>query len=377
MTALDPEASESLKVIAYFDALVEGHASLEVLLRGAAVLCGCAAGFTSGAPAATGSTNTTATAPAASTTMRVDARGQRTHAGETPARSPASASEPWLTHPLPDGGRVWIERTGTPHANDAMVLERLAIGLSISLDRSSPAVQERRALEILLSPDETPDARADAVRRLRLDGVPLVRIAAQPARDSRDDPRGVVVDTAAGRVRARILLLDEGQETTSTPVGPATDTVKATSATTRTGIGTAAAPLDLAASWASAILALRMTSPREPVLRADDLGVVLLAAEAADAGRATHPDVEAVGAVATGARGGHDRTTDALEVLDALARTDSVRAAAILAGVHHSTMQARAADLAEALGFDPRTPAGRIRLSDALRLHRLATARFD
>ncbi|WP_382308103.1 helix-turn-helix domain-containing protein [Herbiconiux sp. UC225_62] len=64
-------------------------------------------------------------------------------------------------------------------------------------------------------------------------------------------------------------------------------------------------------------------------------------------------------------------------MLDALAHTDIVRAAAALAGVHHSTMQARAADLAEALGFDPRTPSGRVRLSDALRLHRLATARFD
>ncbi|MFB2599681.1 helix-turn-helix domain-containing protein [Herbiconiux sp. P17] len=367
MTALDPEASESLKVIAYFDALVEGHAGLEMLLRGAAVLCGCAAGFTTSAP----------NAPNAPT-MRVDARGQRRRTGEPTTPAPAAAGEPWPTHPLPDGGCVWIERTGAPHANDAMVLERLAIGLSISLDRASPAVQERRALEILLAPDETPDARADAVRRLRLDGIPLVRIVAQPARETRDDPRGVVVETAAGRVRARILLPNEEQASNSAaPAGPAVDTVKATSTTMRVGIGTAAAPADLAVSWASAVLALRMTSPREQVLRADDLGVVLLAAEAADAGRATHPDVAAVGAVAAEARGGNDRITDALEVLDALARTDSVRAAATLAGVHHSTMQARAADLAEVLGFDPRMPAGRVRLSDALRLHRLATTRFE
>ena len=48
LKALDPEASESLKVIAYFDALVDGHASAQVLLSGAAVLSGCAAGYIAG-----------------------------------------------------------------------------------------------------------------------------------------------------------------------------------------------------------------------------------------------------------------------------------------------------------------------------------------
>src|SRR6478609_7034590 len=45
---LNPQASESLKILAYFDALVDGHANPEVLLRGAAVLSGCAAGVASG-----------------------------------------------------------------------------------------------------------------------------------------------------------------------------------------------------------------------------------------------------------------------------------------------------------------------------------------
>lgn len=324
LTALDPEASESLKVIAYFDALVEGHAGLEVLLRGAAVLTGCAAGFTSGP-----------------TAMRVDEAGRRAHAQDA---GPGAGDARWPAHPLPGGGRVWLERVGAAHANDAMVLERLAIGLSITLDRGSPVAQERRALEILLASDETPDARADAVHRLRLDAVPLVRIAASPAAGSTNDPRSVVLATPAGRVRARVVLPGDvvlDQDASGDP--------SRRSEPQRVGIGSATAPVDLAASWASALLALRMTSPREPVLSADDLGVVLLAAEAADA----------------------------LDVLDALSRTDSVRAAAALSGVHHSTMQARAADLAEAIGFDPRTPGGRVRLSDALRLHRLATTRFD
>jgi hypothetical protein len=347
LTALDPEASESLKVIAYFDALVEGHASLEVLLRGAAVLSGCAAGFRAG-----------------STSIRVDVGGRRMRDNPPAGSSDPPARSDWPTHPLPDGGVAWIERDGSAHANDAMVLERLAIGLAISIDRSNPLVQERRALEILLDPEEPTDARAAAVHRLRLDGVAEARIAASPGGESPGDPRGVVIATSAGPVRASILLPGDSGDTLA-----------------RAGVGVPTAPLELRSSWTSAVLALRMTSAREPVVCADELGVVLLAAEAADAaapGRAAHPDVAAIAAVvAADSRSAHDRGVDALDALDALARTDSVRAAAVLAGVHHSTMQARAADLADALGFDPRTSAGRVRLSGALRLHRLATTRFE
>lgn len=34
LTALDAEATETIKVIAYFDALVAGHASTQVILPG-------------------------------------------------------------------------------------------------------------------------------------------------------------------------------------------------------------------------------------------------------------------------------------------------------------------------------------------------------
>ncbi len=64
-------------------------------------------------------------------------------------------------------------------------------------------------------------------------------------------------------------------------------------------------------------------------------------------------------------------------LLEAIVATDSLRAAGVDAGLHHSTVQARAAQYSDALGFDIRTPRGRVRLSLALSLHRLATTRFD
>lgn len=43
--ALDSDASESLKAVAYFDRLLEERAGLETFVRGAAALTGCVAGI--------------------------------------------------------------------------------------------------------------------------------------------------------------------------------------------------------------------------------------------------------------------------------------------------------------------------------------------
>ena len=48
LTALDPEASATLKVVAYFDTLVGHEVGIETLLRGASVLSGCPVGFDPG-----------------------------------------------------------------------------------------------------------------------------------------------------------------------------------------------------------------------------------------------------------------------------------------------------------------------------------------
>ncbi|MGA1835989.1 helix-turn-helix domain-containing protein [Herbiconiux sp. 11R-BC] len=483
LTALDPEASENLKVIAYFDALVEGHAALDVLLRGAAVLTGCAAGLAAGGKR-----------------MRVDERGLRATDvgsprpvwaerpdGEEPAAGAADTegaeasggvTVEWPRRPSGYGdGFVWIEREGAAHANDAMVLERLAIAVGLSLERSDPAAGERRALEVLLDGAEPVESRAAAARRLQLDERSLLRIVARPAGHSRPEPRSAVIVTAAGRVRATLHrdgdgIASSGPASSGTAAGASsasrtaasgtaagerlassgsatgtgsgsrtaasgtaagerqassgsatgtgsgsrtaasgtaagerlassgTATVDRTTASgtaagaapaSRTaasgvrssaarasaaevaGIGVAATAVGLDESWQTALIALKMTGPLEPVVRADELGVVLLAArmsEAAEPGRPAHPDVAAIGRAI-------GRDPKALDAFDALVHSESVRSAAALLGVHHSTLQARTAELSEALGFDLRTSAGRVRLSDALRLHRLATAWFD
>jgi hypothetical protein len=328
ITALDPVASESLLVISYFDALVEGHATAEALLRGATVLTGCAAGFVAG-----------------DTVMRVDEAGGRT------LRPVGAGVGQWPTHVVSDDWWTWIEREGVAHANDEMVLERLSIGLAISLERTHPSAIARRNLEVLIDPSETAENRALAGDRLRL-GSSMQRIAAAPALEPVDPAlRTVVISTPVGRVRAILVTADHGD------------------LPQRLGVGISAAPDALPRSWQTALLVLRMSGPTEPIIDADELGSILLLAEAADASSIRQPDVDVI------ARMVQDDPRR-LEQLELIARAESVRSAAIASAVHHSTMQARVVEFGDRLGFDLRSLHGRVRLDLALRLYRLDTTRF-
>jgi len=329
LTALDPEASESLKVIAYFDVLVNGHASMEVLLRGAAVLGGCTAGFASDRIVAS-----------------VDAHGKRL--------TTATAPEPgrWMEHAVPGGAHAWMERQGAPHANDEMILERLAIALGIMLERSAPQAAIRKAVETVIDSDESPEDRRAAAARLLLDPGAEFVVIAEPAGSPSAHGHNTVVVTPAGAVRAVITArAEEGHGS-------------------RAGIGVVVHSDNLDHSWATALTALRLTSDREPVLRADDLGALILLMDAAGSRGADHADLAAL-------RAAIDGSPRALPVLEAVVHTDSLRAAAAEAGLHHSTIQARAVELSSMLGFDVRTTVGRTRLTIALGLYRIATNRFS
>jgi hypothetical protein len=329
ITALDPVASESLRVIAYFDALIEGHATAEALLRAASVLIGCAVGFVAG-----------------DMVMRLDDRGIRI---PVPAEL---ALDAWPNHSVSDDWHTWIERSGEPHANDEMVLERLAIGLGICLERTHPIAIVRRNLEILIDAGETAENRANAATRLRL-GPGVLQIVATPADVTVDSKaKSVVVATPSGRVRAILTAPDGGVPLPN-----------------RCGIGMPVDSTNASRSWNTALIALRMTSPAEPLVDAAGLGSVLLLAEAADASPVQQPDVIVIEDVVAG----DPRNLDQMELI---LRSDSIRAAAVAAKVHHSTMQGRVTELSDRLGFDVRSPDGRVRLALAIRLYRLATTRF-
>lgn len=129
----------------------------------------------------------------------------------------------------------------------------------------------------------------------------------------------------------------------------------------RTGLGPWARADHAPDSWDGAVIAYRLTDATDPVVDATDLGAMLRLAQTYDPD-APHDDVLALGRL----------DARAATVLRTLVEADSIRAAATELGMHHSTLQARHESLTCELGYDPRTPAGRMRYVAAallLRLH--------
>lgn len=192
-------------------------------------------------------------------------------------------------------------------------------------------------MHVLISAKRSREERAAAAARLTL--APRVRaVASAAAQGPALAGPSTVVATAHGVLRATIV----------------TDAV--TDRPADSGWGTWGTVDSLPDSWATAVLAHRLTRGQGKSVDSEDFGVLGIAALALDG--AQHPDVDALA--------GLDNRS--LQVLAALAEAESVRAAAVALGMHHSTVRARHESLIRELGYDPRTAIGRARfkLADML-----------
>lgn len=320
LTALDPQASETLKVVSYFDALVASGVGAESLVRSASALTGAPVGLRM-----------------RGRVLRVGSDGRRLD-------TPAHDSTGWPSREAGDDATAWIERVGPPHANDAMVLERLAIAVAITAARR--ASDSASAIEIALSDHASDEERGTALARLHLNAEPTMRAIALPV-DAATPAIGPSAIVVTPRGLSRALLCRDAAELQ--PRG-------------RAGIGIPVAPHRLVESWSSALIALRLTSARSPVLDAATLGAVLLIAEVSDAHGELHPDAATLAAL----------EPRELDLLDAFADAGSARAAASRLGKHHSSVQEKLAGLTQSLGYDPRTALGRTRYTLARTLLQLS-----
>ncbi|MEV0906696.1 helix-turn-helix domain-containing protein [Streptomyces hokutonensis] len=357
LTALDPDAGAAVQVIGYFDRLAESRAGLEALVRGAAVLAGCAARLVDAERRVR---------------VRVEADGTRRDSESPP--DPA-----WPSVALTPGGAsaLWLERTAeaAPSVVDAVILERAAGVVRLVLDRTRGRVpaDDPELVETLLDPTAPEPARLHAARRLGLD-------VADPAARARvvaplDRPARVVVaprDTGTGGGGRPVPAAphpDGGPQPTPAHTHPLPmDTELPVG---RLGIGPAVPVLDLPRSWAAARTALRFTAdgtaqdPGERIVHADALGGIALLADLVAPGAEPPPDVHDLEAAAANAPW-------LLATLHAVAATTSLRAAATEINVHHSTLQDRLTHAESLLGWPVRTPQGRLRLQLALTMRHLA-----
>ena len=329
IAALDPQACLGLRVIACFDELIVGNVNTRALLSAAASLSGCHAGFAQDHPRRV---------------VRVTPRGEL---------APSDGVAPFgLVHSA-DGLTVWLERDGDKHANDDMILERLALSVRIRCGQGRQDLDNRRDLGVLLDGSVPVDERHLAATRLGLRPNTMYRVVAAPLFalwKARPDGPEDVVPSPFGSLHALVAPAD----CTVVEASPA-------------GIGMACALEHLPQSFRTAVVALRLCSlPETPVVNADEYGGLI--GLLADAPSDSHmPDVDLLEDVMSHAW--------ACPTLDALIRAGSLRQAARLGGVHHSTMQQRVDVITEMMGFDPVDGLGRTRLGIAYLVWRLRHSR--
>lgn len=322
---LDPSASLGLRVIACFDELMIGNVNTRALLAAAASLAGCVAGFTQERPPRS---------------MRVTPRGLLAEdVAPRAQRTEASASEGLL---------VWLERDGDPMPNDAIILERLALALRIRHGRGRGPSDTRRDLGVLVDETVGKDERCLAGSTLGLVPGQLYRAVAAPLFAVwSHHPAGPedVVPTSLGPIHALVV-----------PAGTAA--VDATPC----GVGVAVPVEQLHHSFRTAMVSLRLCDATHPTVAADEYGGLIgLLADAPD--DSPQPDAARLEEVA--------RHPWGIATVDAVVRSASVRQAARLAEVHHSTLQTRLECITEVLGFDPYDGFGRARLGTAYLVWRL------
>ena len=128
----------------------------------------------------------------------------------------------------------------------------------------------------------------------------------------------------------------------------------------RAGIGAADSP---DRSWQQARTALRFTTVRQPVVRYDGLGALALLAQVPQDAARGNADVAAITRMAG--------TPEDLETLDAYCTAGSLRRAADLLHLHHSSVARRLEQIGKILGIELTEPTGLLRASLALTAWRL------
>lgn len=334
LSQLDSQAEGALRIVMFYDTLMRRRVDLAALTRASAGLAECAAG------------------------IRLDGSGRviRVAPDGRPVSEPAES--PTITAPIildeEEIGTVWLERPDASIALDELLLDRFAIAAAGVVERYGPArtsMADPALVELVISTDVDAAARARALRLLGFASDLPLQIAAVTATTPLDQLSRLV---APGRLVKAASIGDVGV------ILAATLDAAAFPADVRAGIGAAESPDK---SWREARTALRFTTDRQPVVHHADLGALALLAQVPAADARDNSDVEAIARLAT--------SPDDLETLEAYCATGSLRRAAELLHLHHSSVSRRLELIGKALETDLSEPTGLIRARLALTTWRL------
>ncbi|MGW8374915.1 helix-turn-helix domain-containing protein [Streptomyces sp. ODS28] len=356
LSQLDTQVEGALRVVMFYDTLMRRRVDLPALARASAGLAECVAGIR-------------LHGTGWSTRMAPD--GRQSQAPPAPASSTAP-----VTLDDEEAGVVWLERADTPPRSlDQLLLERLALAAAAVLERYEPArtsLADPALVELAISGEADEAARARALRLLGFAAeVPLHVIAVRPPAPSANGTTqattgnaptaslgeiGALVCPSRGPVKAAPLA------TEGVILAPAVQRERFP-AGVRAGVGAATSP---DRSWQQARTALRFTTAHRPVLEHADLGALALLTEIPEETARENPDVAAIARLA--------RSPEEVETLEAYCATGSLRRAADLLHLHHSSVSRRLEQIGRTLGFDLTEPSGVLRAQLGLTAWRLLTA---
>lgn len=340
LSGLDPYVDGAIRIVAFYDTLMRRRVDLPALARASAGLAECVAGIR---------------LHGTGRVIRVAADGR---AAADPSSGPSSPAPAFTTVPITldeeEIGTVWLERPGAPNQLDEVLLERLALATATAVERYGPArttMADPALVELVISADSDEAARARALRLLGFTPGRPVQVLAVRSRLPLDRIAGLVCPGST--VKAAPLagvgaVLATTVDRTRFPEG------------VRAGIGSAESP---DRSWRQARTAVRFTTPRRPVVHHDDLGAVALLARVGDQALRDNTDIAAIARIAG--------NPEDLETLDAYCATGSLRRAAELLHLHHSSVARRLEQIAKSLGIELTEHTGLVRASLALTAWRL------
>ncbi|MEV0370171.1 helix-turn-helix domain-containing protein [Streptomyces sp. NPDC050636] len=336
LSRLDSHVDGAIRVIMFYDTLMRRRVDLPALARASAGLAECVTGIR---------------LHGTGRAIRVSPDGTETSGPP----QPASATTP-ITLDEEEIGTVWLERPGSPGSLelDELLLDRLALAAAAVVERYGPArttMADPALVELAISADSDEAARARALRLLGFAADLPVRVVAVRSQLPLDQIGGLVCP--ARPVKAAPLadvgvILATTVDQARFPAG------------VRAGIGAAESP---DRSWREARTALRFTTPRQPVVHYDGLGALALLAQVPQDTARDNADVTAIARIA-------DNPED-LETLDAYCAAGSLRRAADLLHLHHSSVARRLEQIGKNLGIELTEPTGLIRARLALTAWRL------
>lgn len=349
LSALDADAASAVRVIGFFDALVEQGASIDVVLKQTAALAGCAVGLRR--------TDTP-------TGHRADVNTP-VHDGTPPV---------WArVRPVPSGHEVWIERFGTPLPLDELVLERFALVTSVAISRRQRDVEDMDGAELLrLAVDAAAEEarRRRALARLGLAPTSIVHVMAA-------DGPAELVDVLAGATGALVARAPIGMAHALVGSRPFPEGA-GVPAGARLGVASPHPALALPTAWREAGIALRYARPggRDHPPYSSDAPVAVhyralggfgaLAERMPPEAINEVEDVQALDKLATDPGG-----EELLHTLEVVASTESMRRAAAILHIHHNSVAHRVARAEKVIGFSLAGSCARSRLTLALVLRRL------